>query len=103
MTNRELAVSLIKDDLEHAVTGNHIEEYESYKEFLEYEYDGYSKNFKDDVYYTLSAYSNNHPELGQFITDDLDIIEEDGTLVSYRKWSKDIRDLFLEQSDESIY
>lgn len=95
-TKREIAVALVRHELINAVMGNSFTEYPTYAEFIEYAYDGDSSRFKDDVYTTLLNYSNAHPILGQWYTDDLELIEADGSLVSYRSWSHDIRAMFDE-------
>ncbi|MFA5526691.1 MAG: hypothetical protein WC992_07695 [Acholeplasmataceae bacterium] len=103
MTRRELAVRLIQDSLKDAVMGDMFKLYESYAEFIREEYEGSGKAFKDDeVVWNLMDYGNKHPELGQWYTDDCEIIEEDGTIISYRKWSADIRKLWDDDSDEVI-
>jgi hypothetical protein len=99
-TYRELVVDEIRKDLENSLMGNMLEMYGSFKEFIEEEYEGYSQEFKEDeVRYTVVNYFNNLGGFEQRYTDNLDIIEEDGTVVSYRSWSHDIRALWNNQDD----
>ncbi len=94
-TYRELVVDEIRKALETYVMGNMLEMYQSFNEFIEYEYEGYSSAFKDDtVYWVVRSYLGGDK---QRYTDGLDILEEDGTIVSYRSWSHDIRALWNKQ------
>jgi hypothetical protein len=60
---------------------NKGEEVEDYKEFIDVVYDGDSKQFKDDLDYTFSKMFGL-----EFITDDMEIIETNGEIISYRKF-----------------
>ena len=96
-TYRELVVDEIRKDLENSLMGNMLEMYQSFNEFIEYEYEGYSSAFKEDTAYwivrsVLGGDRNRY-------TDGLDILEEDGTIVSYRSWSRDIRALWSKQDN----
>lgn len=62
----------------------------TYKDFIELVYDGQSKLFKDDLYF---EFVNNRQF--DFVTDDVEIIEEDGNIVSYRKLVNEIKRKFF--------
>lgn len=53
----------------------------SYKEFIEKVYEGDSKQFKEDLYYTLV----NVNQL-DCVTDEFEITNEDGVVINYRKF-----------------
>jgi hypothetical protein len=100
-TIRAGVLETLKKNLENAVMGNMLSEYDSFKDYVENEYEGYSKNFKDDeAYYAVVEYCHSLDRSTQRYTDDLDLIEEDGTVVSYRTWSKDIRGLWVKQDEQ---
>lgn len=74
----ELAEKEIYDSVEFMKEVRGIKQPKNYNEFIEFVYDGDSKQFKDDLEYTFR-------EL-EFTTDDLEIIHQDGNITTYRKF-----------------
>lgn len=86
MNNLNKALELAKKEISEGIrltlsSFKDMEKPESYREFIELVYDGNARLFKDDLSYTF----HQQYEL-DFVTDDLDIITEEGNIVTYRKF-----------------
>jgi hypothetical protein len=87
MSNLELVLKLAKEEIQNGLDlMNKSNQVEDYKEFLDTVYEGEGKQFKDDLDYLLGR----EHQLG-FITDEMEIIEQNGEIISYRKWNKQLR------------
>lgn len=105
MTKREFAVNLVKKSLE---ADGAFREFESYDDYV---YTNYGpeggKEFKGEVAHILKDYANTQYEKGIegayrfFDWETLELYEDDGSEVSYRKWVADVKKLWnVESSPE---
>lgn len=90
MTKLELAMKIVVDDVKEAINDYYSDwEISSWSEMLE-AFGQESKDFKEDVYYLLSSYSNDN-NVDLFLNDEYELELEDGSFISYRKLSNLIR------------
>lgn len=90
MTKLELAVKIVVDDVKETVNDYYSDwEISSWSEMLE-AFGQTSQDFKEDVCYLLSNYSNEN-NVDLFLNDEYELELEDGSLVSYRKLTNLIR------------
>ena len=90
MKTLERAVEIIVEDIRTDVEGYYQDwEIENWQEYLDATGRD-SADFKEDVYYMLSHSEINGTGFMRF-TDDCEIIEDDGTVVSYRQLMNQVR------------
>lgn len=104
MKFKETAIKTIVKDIKETIQstikrykdyGYGIEDFDTYKKYIQETYDGDYSSMKEDVEYTLYQLLNALPDNDDThitVTDELEIVE-DGEITTYKQFMKEVKDI----------